>query len=714
MNYDNFNVLEEKWMNTDINGELNLELTQMRSELEWRSELMDRLSLCYERIGEISKESTLDSPFKEYFNELASFICLLKDVKETKSCIDELYNPILPNNYETCYGNPDYIYSVLKESGIKDYEDIAKYLCYLYSDVHAMIPYAYEKNVEVLTIFFELFIEIYVMFENAAETNGCPKAQELKDVIYWFNSDYCDVLIPQRIDDQLNPGNDFAVKIVMDSDLSNTNYLYKYGEYVTDNEIGVAEFLASLSDEEIEAMASTYTEGYRIGFVKAGKPLEKKNTVNIRYCLGFERIVKAAIGQFNKMGLKPVIYRASLLATNKARVDRIGYYGAIPNKQFDYDHKDDRAIFLDKDFVNRKTLVTKESYEARKELAAKHAGPAVIEIFGEEPFTPVSKNTKITLDVVGQKCAVELADRLSQITNEYIKGDERSFTIIAYPIPEIGPDFVAIFRDTVKLNTLDYMRYESMQQTIIDALDTAEEVRIEGKGINKTNLIVKLQSISDATKQSKFENCVADVNIPVGEVFTSPKLKGTNGILNVSSVYLNGLKYDDLCVTFKDGMITDYTCSNFADAEQNKNYIKSNVLFNRDTLPMGEFAIGTNTTAYRMARDYNIEDKLPILIGEKTGPHFAVGDTCYSHEEDVKVYNPDGKEIIARDNEITKEFRNIDSSKAYFNCHTDITIPYDEIKGIYAICNDGTEIAIIEDGRFVLEGLSELNIPLNK
>ena len=66
---------------------------------------------------------------------------------------------------------------------------------------------------------------------------------------------------------------------------------------------------------------------------------------------------------------------------------------------------------------------------------------------------------------------------------------------------------------------------------------------------------------------------------------------------------------------------------------------------------MGEFAIGTNTTAYRMAKEYQIGAKLPILIAEKTGPHFAVGDTCYSHAEDTAVYNPNGKEIIARDNE---------------------------------------------------------------
>ena len=97
-----------------------------------------------------------------------------------------------------------------------------------------------------------------------------------------------------------------------------------------------------------------------------------------------------------------------------------------------------------------------------------------------------------------------------------------------------------------------------------------------------------------------------------------------------------------------------------------KSYIKENVLFNHDTLPIGEFAIGTNTTAYVMANKYNIVDKLPILIVEKMGPHFAVGDTCYTWAEDIAVFNPDGKEIISRDNEITLQ-RKTEPEKAYFN-----------------------------------------------
>ena len=145
--------------------------------------------------------------------------------------------------------------------------------------------------------------------------------------------------------------------------------------------------------------------------------------------------------------------------------------------------------------------------------------------------------------------------------------------------------------------------------------------------------------------------------------------------------------------------------------EDNRTYIEENLLYHHRTLPIGEFAIGTNTTAYVMAEQYGIAGKLPILIAEKMGPHFAMGDTCYAWAEDSPMYNPDGKEVIARENEVSAK-RKEDPSKAYFGCHTDITIPYRELQSVAVEKADGTTIPLIEDGRFVLPGTEELNEPL--
>ncbi|WP_347559747.1 aminopeptidase [Clostridium sp. AM58-1XD] len=391
---------------------------------------------------------------------------------------------------------------------------------------------------------------------------------------------------------------------------------------------------------------------------------------------------------------------------------KVGYYSAGPNKQYEYDHRQDSAVYMDKAFKDRKLGVMKVAYEEYKKEASWYAGPAVVETFGERPFEPVNKKEALSLTDKQEKLTVACTGEAAQIGQEYIRGDETSFTIIAFPVPEIGPDFQKIFKETIRINTLDYEKYKVIQQAVIDVLDQAACLEIKGAGSNETRLKVSLHKLNDPEKETNFENCVADVNIPVGEVFTSPVLQGTDGILHVESVYIGDIRFKNLKMTFKDGMVTDYSCRNFESEEENRKLVKQVILKNHDTLPMGECAIGTNTTAYAMAEQFGIIEKLPILIVEKMGPHFAVGDTCYSWAEDSAVYNPDGKEIVARDNEISI-LRKEDVSKAYFSCHTDITIPYRELDEIAAVLPDGKRIMVIEKGRFAVKGAEALNEPLN-
>lgn len=681
----------------------------------------ERYELAAERIRQIPKEEAVSLPFRRYFQSVSGFVLLLLDLKKTmddgsyrtlpldekKAWNHRLYEDILPEHYETSYGNPAY---AVRELG----DGYGQILSFLYSEVRGGIAWVFEGKEEYLTILMELFLEVYSCFAAAESEEGREVSiHELKDILYWYASDYCDVFAADRICDQIDPDRDFAKNIIEHADLSGTEYLYDFGEYISDNQIRTAEHLAELPDEVIQKMADVYTEGYRIGFINTGKDLSKKSTVSIRYVLGFERVIRLAIENFARMGLKPVLYRAGVSVLTKARNGRAGYYGGIPNPQYDYDHKDDMGLFLNKRFVERKLEVMKHTFEEHKELAAQMAGPAVIETFGEKPFIPEVKEEAVRLNEKQEKIFLSYTNKSGQMTNIYMKGEERSFTIVAYPVPEIGPDYEEIFEETIRINTLDASLYTKVQQTIIDALDQGEAVHILGRGKNKTDLTVQLHPLQDPEKESIFENCVADVNIPVGEVFTSPKLAGTNGKLHVTQVYLGELQYLDLEIDFQDGMIADYRCGNFEQEEDGRKYIADRVLHNHETLPMGEFAIGTNTTAYVMGRRFGIEDKLPILIAEKTGPHFAVGDTCYSWCEDVKVYNPNGKEIIARDNEISL-LRKEDVSKAYFNCHTDIAIPYDELGSIRVLTADGREISIIEEGRFVLPGTEVLNEPLEQ
>lgn len=678
----------------------------------------ERLELSLDRIRSI-KEEDARLPYGLYFKRTAGFLGMIRELltargigekelpesweklslEELSDWNHRLYEDILPENYGESFANPDYAADCLgKEFG--------PLLSFLYTELRGCIVYAFEMRLEYIAILCETFLEVYNLFTQAwEEENETPREQAVRDALYWYVSDYVDLHLPWRIREGLDPALSFAADIIMDSDLTDLRYLYQYGEYVSDSERRLAAFMASLPEETIEKMAHTYTEGYRRGFEVMGRDLSKKKTVVVEYQLGFERMIRRAVEQFRSLGLETVCYRAAVESLNRRSNGKRGYYGTSANRQYDYDHRYDSALYMGNAFKERKLSILKTAYEEYKDLAAMCAGPAVVETFGEEEFEPVNKKTVFSLNDHQQELTLSYATASRQIVNQYMPGDETSFTIIAFPRPEIGPDFEEIFKETIRINTLDYDTYQKIQQTLIDALDQAEYVRITGREGNETDLTVHLHTLNDPSRETNFENCVSDVNIPLGEVFTSPVLEGTKGLLHVKEVYVREYLFKDLRLEFEDGRVTEFSCGNF---DSGKELVKQVILNGHSWLPLGEFAIGTNTAAYAMAKKYNIGSKLPILIAEKTGPHFAVGDTCYSFAEDSPMYNPDGKEVIARDNEISL-LRKEDMSRAYFSCHTDITIPYNELGDITAVKADGSEILLIQAGQFVLPGTEELN-----
>lgn len=673
--------------------------------------IRERYELALERIKMIREEHTVSAEFQDYFIQAANVVEAATEyldfdyrqysMEELEAGNQRLYGELQAEAYEKSYANPQYAEKQLGDNG--------KVLSFLYTELLSLHRYARESRCSELTIHMELLIEIYNLYED----QDAFDIREVQKAIYYFYYDYCDVLVPDRTQEMYDARLDRYVQLIEQADLSDLRYLYGYGEAISTNEIRTAQYMNQLSQEEVDRLAFVYTDGYREGFEIAGIDLSKKKYVNLHYAVGQERMIRAAIRQFRELGLEPIIFLPAVSRLNQRQNRRNGVVATPVNRQYDYDHRYDEGIYLDSALMERKLEVLEQSYETYREFMQGYAGPAVVETFGEAPFEPVEKPESIALTKKQQDLTVEYTAQAGRLVNRYINRETYSFTIIAYPSPEIGNEFEEIFRETTKINTLDKKLYRTIQEVMINELNQAEFVRVQGIGKNRTDMKVMMHIMEHPERETNFENCLADVNIPVGEVFTSPRLTGTEGCLNVSEVYLNDLKFVDLELHFKDGKITDYTCGNFDQEEANIRFVKENLLQNRETLPIGEFAIGTNTTAYVMANRYQIVYKLPILIVEKMGPHFAVGDTCYSYSEENRLFNPDGKEIVAKDNECSI-LRKEDESKAYFHCHTDITIPYAEIGSIRSVHADGTEVEIMRNGRFVLPGTEELNRPLDE
>ncbi len=693
---------------------------------------MERYNDAIERIRLIPEEKAVPETFRDYFMACADFIIKLdKFMDETKDIDlssvslnggdqdnvlvtrlkywnDELYKE-MSLGYETSYLNPS-----VAEKKLSPFGDV---LSVLLMEIESLIPSAYEKDIIDITAVLETFIQIYCMFVSSytehsinSDAMELPDVQAVKDVIYSYAFDYSEDFLKKQMDAQYIGGPSYVKNIILKHDFKSNNDIYLYGTYVSETVLKTADFIASLTDDEIDRMAYTWYKGFKDGFIIQNKPYDKKSVIEFRYQMGFERVVKRTVEYFAKDGYDFTLPRkASHFITRSPK--GISALYESPNRQMDYDHSYDAALCMGDRITARMLEETLQIFKSYGEEIRRYAGPVVMECFGQPEFEPSDKIESLKFTEHQKRVFGKYRSDLLLIVHEYILEEERSFTIISWPLPDIGDDFKDIFKETIKINTMSSEEYMPVQKRIIDTLDEAQYVKVKGRN-NDTDMHVVLHHLTDPEHQSNFENCLSNVNIPLGEVFTSPVLTGTHGILNVNSVFIDGIQFHNLKIKFKDGRVVDYSCDNFEDKDASKALVRRVIFGEKEHLPIGEFAIGTNTLAYKMIERYKIGARMPILIAEKTGPHFAVGDTCYSFMEDMHLYNPDGKELIAKDNECSI-LRKKSPDKAYFAVHTDITIPYDELDTIICVNANGQEKAIISNGRFVLEGTEVLNAPLD-
>ena len=654
----------------------------------------------YERTADFENAGAKEEPFK-FFHHAGDFLLkmaqnesklepdyfLSKDLDELMNENHGLYEELFPQNYMSSYANPSYcVYVLGLETG--------QFFSWLYQSIRQSISATISHKIFRMDEMNRLFIDVF----NHVDQEGTHYG-ELKKYAQKHGKRDRTGEMTDNLTENFDTNYSYCYDIVMESDLANPKYAFMYGSYVTDFELQTARFLQNYPKEKIEKMANQIVAAYEKGFRLKGKDPHKKPNVMIGYHIGQEIILRKIVNVLKDKSLKAIVRQPQ---------------STRANRQYDYDHRFDLALYVDEELSKVLVGSNRNAFEYCKYFLGEYSGTIYLSQFGEKPFKPEDKKENLKLSDEQHKLYQDIQNEIMKLDEQYIPRSETSFTIMAVPSPEIGDRYEEIFEDILELNMIESERYEGIQQKIIDVLDRTDHIHVKGQEGNLTDIKVKMQKLDDPTKETNFVNCGADLNIPVGEVFTSPCLTGTNGLLHIGETFLNKLKYIDLKLTFENGFISAYECGNFDDAETNKKYIQENLIFPHKTLPMGEFAIGTNTMAYVIANKYQILDVLPILIIEKMGPHFAIGDTCFSHEEDVKIFNPtDNKEITARDNE-KSILRNEDFNKAYTYVHTDITLPYKEIGYISAVTKDDEKIDIIRNGRFVLEGTEELNKPFEK
>ena len=162
-----------------------------------------------------------------------------------------------------------------------------------------------------------------------------------------------------------------------------------------------------------------------------------------------------------------------------------------------------------------------------------------------------------------------------------------------------------------KVCNLDYSKMDRAMDNLKARLDSGDKVRI----------IAKDTDISFSIKGIGSKKCSGQRNIPDGEIYTAPVKDSVNGVItyNTPSI-LNGFKFENVSLTFKDGKIIKAT---------GNNQEKINAIFDTDegARYIGEFAFGVNPYINKPMGDILFDEKISGSI------HFTPGscyDDCYN------------------------------------------------------------------------------------
>ncbi len=192
--------------------------------------------------------------------------------------------------------------------------------------------------------------------------------------------------------------------------------------------------------------------------------------------------------------------------------------------------------------------------------------------------------------------------------------------------------------------TLDYSRMESACLKLRDRMNRTDKVHLKGPG--ETDLKFSIKDIPAIP-------CFGRRNIPDGECFTAPVRESINGVIqyNCATLY-NGLTFDNIRLTFKNGKVVDAKAGDRTD--------KLNSILDTDegARYVGEFAIGFNPYIMHPMKDILFDEKISGSIHLTPGRCYdeaSNGNSSEIHWDMVMIQRPDyGGGTIAFDGEVIR------------------------------------------------------------
>jgi aminopeptidase len=185
--------------------------------------------------------------------------------------------------------------------------------------------------------------------------------------------------------------------------------------------------------------------------------------------------------------------------------------------------------------------------------------------------------------------------------------------------------------------TNSWLQFEKKQQFVVDYLNSKDKICFAGKDID----------ITFSTKGRKWINCAGKLNMPDGEIATSPVEDSVNGKIRFTypGIYM-GQEIEDISLEVKDGEVVKWK------AQKGKELLDK-VFEIPGATRFGEAAIGTNKAITKFTKNMLFDEKMGGTIHMAIGAAFPLsgGKNESGIHWDMLANMTDGGEIYA-DNEL--------------------------------------------------------------
>jgi aminopeptidase len=192
-----------------------------------------------------------------------------------------------------------------------------------------------------------------------------------------------------------------------------------------------------------------------------------------------------------------------------------------------------------------------------------------------------------------------------------------SLALIPYPTEALAQEaemslldyqgFVAKACFLHKKNSVEeWKRLAEVQESIVKRLDKAKKMRFVGED---TDLRLSV-------KGRKWVNCNGHVNMPDGEVFTSPIENSAEGQIRFTypAIYqAMGREVDNITLAFRNGKVVR------AKAEKGEDFLKEIIKTDEGAKRIGEVAVGTNSGIDKFTKNMLFDEKMGHCM------HLALG-----------------------------------------------------------------------------------------